>query len=1034
MKSLKFSFILIVIILRLSYEDLICPPDHFIKGETYWDEKDYINKEEEYYGFVFSYILIDTYYDRWNGIIYEPNNFCDGYTLLKKNEDNYKISYSPSSSGNFIYINKSKTNFDLMYNYLCESNNFKFYMDKDIDITENYFDLYFRIANIYDGEAQFEFRVVGKKNNETEYFTLGGNYTLSRHHVELYKLSFKLEKKFEPNHFTIKTLTESSGDIICYFKEKNIHKMEIEIKTYGSVKIGVVTYQMMYRRNSSSTYLGKNECNNDNECEEGSICVSNKCKLCNEYSCKKCESTSPYNCKQCYSISPFDEWDIINQKSCTLEYIDLTKFTLNINGGSFKVLPAIHWKVTMDYWIWINYPLNLKKHLDIIYTDFMAITMDKGNQDDDLDIFCIPIEWLYHFSDSNNSTYSEYSASQFINEVLGDVYVEDYKKNIASKWIYVRCGFDLKSSKMYLNDLIESNINIPQLYITSGQEQSNFPFHMKKFYHYDETVELKFINFEKVVNKSTTWIYLRNVNIYKEYIPQNIQTKYWNLHGNEIYKSFPQLLYSIPFITENNSYKFKSYSYGKTSSTGSISYQSLEHTLSSNDKSLKPPRLFQRLNFLNPNKQAKTCDYNINDLDSIICDNNRKYCFDNNKAFACDTSSNYLLDINSLSCNKYCPIGYTRPPRDNNNLGIKGLYCSEKCALNSIKCPNYEVSLDKIDEEFECDSTNDFELYYNCYNKNSNINTVSGGLFFSSTLNSKKIVLYVNKNGGYENYAISAWIYVDKRFSLPDNNDLVFQTNEINVFNNKVSISSNSFIPSYKLDNNNWNHMFLTFEKKYKGGNQFHLSFQNEIYKKDPVSISTNHILKFINFENTNSNKWINAYYRDIRILDIKYSNRYAAFMFNQYGLGVNTLLKHRFIYKLETLRHNKLIDDIGDGEGEIVEDIDNKFNPDNTNYLIYAANFAIEHAFSSSSTSSSFIIKEVNTISKYLVDVSVTSSSTRCKIATSNNTCLSCVEGYSLFSDKCMRQESNDYNNVGDAIEDFPSLEQLKKKKENNK
>ena len=56
------------------------------------------------------------------------------------------------------------------------------------------------------------------------------------------------------------------------------------------------------------------------------------------------------------------------------------------------------------------------------------------------------------------------------------------------------------------------------------------------------------------------------------------------------------------------------------------------------------------------------------------------------------------------------------------------------------------------------------------------------------------------------------------------------------------------------------------------------------------------------------------------------------------------------------------------------------------------------------------------------MVDVSVTSSSTRCKIATSNNTCLSCVEGYSLFSDKCMRQESNDYNNVGDAIEDFPS------------
>jgi hypothetical protein len=80
----------------------------------------------------------------------------------------------------------------------------------------------------------------------------------------------------------------------------------------------------------------------------------------------------------------------------------------------------------------------------------MTISMDKTNQEDALDIFCIPIEWLYNFTRSDNY---ELTASQYINDVLGAFHMKDSKIKIASKWIYVRCGFDLKSSKMYLNDL-----------------------------------------------------------------------------------------------------------------------------------------------------------------------------------------------------------------------------------------------------------------------------------------------------------------------------------------------------------------------------------------------------------------------------------------------------------------------------------------------------------------------------------------------------------------------------------------------------
>ena len=540
----------------------------------------------------------------------------------------------------------------------------------------------------------------------------------------------------------------------------------------------------------------------------------------------------------------------------------------------------------MDFWIWINYPLNIQRHLDVIYTDFMTITMDKTSKEDSLDIFCVPIEWLYQYSlnETSNST-----AYEIINE-LGASYVKDSKSDIACKWVYVRCGFDLKNNKMYLNDLPESNLKVPQLYSISNQEQTNFPFQMKKFYENDEFVELKLNNFFSETKK--LFIYMRNLNIFREYIPQKITTKYWNLYTISDFSDFSQLLFSVPFTATKkdssfNTYYFYSYNFYTRKGGNNDEPEIKKHTLilKTEVTDLKPPRNFQRLNFLELNKQSKQCDHLFIDMDNINCGGNRKYCFDDNKPFSC--KNDCLLDINSLNCNQSCPIGYMHPPRDANNTPISGLYCSEQCSQGSSNCPSEKELVADIDGGFTCDNNNYYELYFNCYHKEDIINIHTGGLFFSETLQSKTIIIDLKQT--YSSYAISAWIYYDKRLKQNDNDYLVFMTDTLKIKKNKIIGNNINMEPSDKFDEKNWNHMFLSYEYKTGySGYKVHLTFKNQIYKNNPTDVNSGNDLNQIYFcrkETYCTDKWVNAFYKDIRIFDIRRSNRYSAFMFEHYGL-----------------------------------------------------------------------------------------------------------------------------------------------------
>ena len=105
------KFIQLIILINLS-NSLICPPDHFMPNDNYWNALDYTDQDEKYYGFAFSYSLKETYYDRWYGIPFIAKSFCkySDYSLFVSNIWSTNLRYQTDTSiANYVLINKSNT-------------------------------------------------------------------------------------------------------------------------------------------------------------------------------------------------------------------------------------------------------------------------------------------------------------------------------------------------------------------------------------------------------------------------------------------------------------------------------------------------------------------------------------------------------------------------------------------------------------------------------------------------------------------------------------------------------------------------------------------------------------------------------------------------------------------------------------------------------------------------------------------------------------------------------------------------------------
>ena len=336
-------------------------------------------------------------------------------------------------------------------------------------------------------------------------------------------------------------------------------------------------------------------------------------------------------------------------------------------------------------------------------------------------------------------------------------------------------------------------------------------------------------------------------------MPQNIITKYYNLHLIDTSSKFPQLLASFPFseLTLQNSnsytYRMKGYNYFRTN-TGDVLKDEREEkeynlVLDNDVTTLRPPRNFWRLNLLKLNEQPETCDFE--NYKNLICGTD-EVCFEDNKPFICEKGSKdkpFYLDINNLECKQYCEYGYMHPPRYNDDN--QRLYCSHECDTNSKQCPSDELKYTQIHPNFLC-SNNFFNLYYKCFEKNEALNSADfSGIFFSSFLRTPSI--YINLKKEYTQFAIDFWYYPDARlryykykelkniqdgynpqdhYDMPnDSGKLIFLSDcckimygtryrekVITFFVNDATSSSNrQDLYIEPINDRNWNHLVLTY-------------------------------------------------------------------------------------------------------------------------------------------------------------------------------------------------------------------------------
>ena len=278
-----------------------------------------------------------------------------------------------------------------------------------------------------------------------------------------------------------------------------------------------------------------------------------------------------------------------------------------------------------------------------------------------------------------------------------------------------------------------------------------------------------------------------------------------------------------------------------------------------------------------------------------------------------------------------------------------------------------------------------------------------------------------------------------------------------------VSPSASRII--HTIDYHNWNHFVLTYFYALEHDHYtYYLTYKNEQfyycgekindqssikikygYWKDSHDVKLSQII-FCSFDDKvdygrgdiedtfkkecKEAEWLDGFYRKLQIFDLTYSTKHPVFYSHEFeDDGLNDMIKHRYIYKLDSIVDNKLIDLIGGKHGDVrAYDIMAEQNPDETNYILYESNYSPNGGiptWGSAQYVDSYVYKPPEI--EITPDIEANS---KCEIIQKNKYCLSCKKEYSLFSKECLGEVNTEskpatyfYKNPGKNMPERLSL-----------
>ena len=484
-----------------------------------------------------------------------------------------------------------------------------------------------------------------------------------------------------------------------------------------------------------------------------------------------------------------------------------TMFNFNIftKDVIFEDIPASRTNsYTMEFWFYVESSDDFTYGMNLIYEDHMTISALAHNKEDtDLDVYCFPQAYRDHLDDMfGENMERRYNEAE-------NKYKYTFEDGF-SKWNYVRCSYSYDLLKYYINDEVPKDID-PEIFFDNYKNDKPFKMFM------DKIVKFK-INSSR--NNFVRFI-IQTINIYRDYIPQTIQTKYVKMEQyitDPFENPYYPLLFSVNFpdnydiITDKLKYYVTDYDINPTKFN-------LEHFLADVDqKSYKTYPLYDPFKLCNYGQiynETKTFCRSI--MQPNNCDKVKTFCIDTLKFFWCQKG--LYLDVNELKCNKDCPTGYTRPPDIRDGYGMCYIKASDKHYL-TYPNSNAELKQGVYETKFSCE--NGYTLVnYNCIPDEKIANS---GLYFSSKYKFSNLIASYNKlDIPIVNYYIDFWFLFDLseeyRFNIPNDNQrytiFIAYPHFITRFQNKIQYNSGYILLDYYdiIDvssiKNKWNHVVI---------------------------------------------------------------------------------------------------------------------------------------------------------------------------------------------------------------------------------
>ena len=484
-----------------------------------------------------------------------------------------------------------------------------------------------------------------------------------------------------------------------------------------------------------------------------------------------------------------------------------TMFNFNIfkNDVIFDNIPASRGnRYTMEFWFYVESSDDFRGGMNIIYDEHMTISSLAHNIDDtDLDVYCFP----QGYRDKLYNVFGENIKTRF-NEAqnkIGYTFVNGY-----SQWNYVRCAYSFDLLKSYINDKPPQNID-PEIFFNSYQNDKPFKMFMNNL------VKLK-INLSKDIYAR---VIIQTINIYRDYIPQSIQTKYLKIEEyiTDIFENpYYPILFTVTFpenydiITDKMKYYVSDYDIYPEQNI-------LEHFLGDIElKSYKTYPIYSPFKLCNFGQVYNEPGNNCRSImDPNNCDKVKTFCIDTKKFFWCPYGK--YLDITNLSCNKDCPEGYTRPPDIRDGYGMCYIKASEQ-HYSEYPRLNLELKQGTYEKKFKCEDGYTL-VYYHCI-PNSKI--ASSGFYFGSKYKFSNLIASYNKlDVPITNYYVDFWFLFDLsgeyRFNILNDNKrytiFIAYPHFLTRYNNKIQYNNGYILLDYYdvIDVENikykWNHVVI---------------------------------------------------------------------------------------------------------------------------------------------------------------------------------------------------------------------------------